>query len=426
MKLAGGSGGGGMSNDDADDSSEDFEEPTRQMVHQLTNAEAHTHAASPQHRARMSGVLRNRDECDRVVREARPTEQETKEKSRCMEDLKQALRPQELHWTGSVGKSTALRGAHDLDVCVKLEPAFDGKAALNEIVRRLIGSPFAVVRKEAALVFVRYGSLELDIIPSSTHDKWTSQVGHLRLFKQMNPAFKDVVRLVKAWSRLCVPLLGIFIECVVNEVGRLGHTEGGSVVQKLFIQVMRRLSVRQQWMDPLRPENDLSSVLTEDLWRQLSSYAKSTLELLDVSAVEHHGCGFMTFPCQLQIQLVFKQEKCIEPVDLGMLDGFEIVELCTRLALRTPSFGDDATYFDQYKKPKRVRDAAKLKSKCFEDFGSNLIFADVLKKEFYNIPMTATPASTDPGANKDWLRLLFVVWAVVFLGLALFVAAFQR
>lgn len=133
--------------DDADNSSEEFTEPTRRMVRELADDEGSTHAASPDHMARVSGVLRNREECDRVLRQTRPTDTERKEKQRCMEDLKKALRPEALHWTGSVGKSTALRDAHDLDVCVKLGGGIVGKEALAEIERRLCDSPFVVLRK---------------------------------------------------------------------------------------------------------------------------------------------------------------------------------------------------------------------------------------------------------------------------------------
>lgn len=371
---------------DGDNSDEEFPEPPRRMVQELTDADARTHAASPQHRARMSGVLRNREECDRVVRETRPTEHESKEKSRCMEDLKQTLRPQELHWTGSVGKSTALRGAHDLDVCVDLGPAMIGKAAVDEIETRLLGSPFVVVRKESSLVLARYGDLELDIIPylyqSSTQDKWTSQVDNLKYFKQKDAAFKDVVRLVKAWGRLCVPVPGILIESVVDKAMRSGHTESGSSVHNLFIRAVHMLSLRLQWIDPLDAGNDLSFVLKEEMWQELHSYAKSTLDLLDVSAVQLHGESLFTFPSKHEIRLQFKPEKDIAPVDLGMLDGFKIVELCTRLALRPPSFGENASFFDQYNKPKRVKGAAKSKSQCISDVAGNLIKGELLKNAF--------------------------------------------
>jgi len=369
----------GTESDDLNrDSGDEFVEPVQNMVQALGDGEGYAHVASPQHRARMSGFLRNREECDRVVRQVRPTDIERKEQQRCMDDLKKSLRPQELHWTGSVGNRTALTDAHDLDVCVQLGAGIVGKDAVNEIARRLVGSPFSVIRKEASLVFARYGSLELDIIPDVghhvVHDKWKAQVDHLKYFQKMDPALKHVVRLVKAWARLFIPVPGIVIETVVDEVGRSESTMRGSLLQKVFIATLQQLSFKRRWIDPCNPDNDVASALQEPEWDNLNSYAKSTLLLMDVVAVGVDGCAFMTFPSRHDgVKVLFDPMSHHSPIELGMLDGFEIVELCTRLALRRPSFGSDVSFFDQYMKPKSLKACSRVQSECCGDIFFNSV-----------------------------------------------------
>ena len=63
-------------------------------------------------------------------------------RDRCLRHLQEALRPAEVHVTGSMGKSTALQGEHDMDVVVVTSSSRD------LVVKQLQGAGFGGVRAQ--------------------------------------------------------------------------------------------------------------------------------------------------------------------------------------------------------------------------------------------------------------------------------------
>jgi len=369
----------GVQKEDAgSDSEDDVAEPVRQMVQKIGVDEGRAHVTSALHLARMSGVLRNRKECDRVLRQVRPTDAEHTALCQCMDELKRALRAQELHWCGSVGKATALRGAHDLDVCVKLGNGFVGTAAVNEIARRLLGTAFSVVRKERTLVFARYGQFELDLIAELPEDnRWEVQVAHLGMLRHMNAACKDAVRLLKAWSRLVVPVPGILLEILVMNLAGSMESHTTSQVQSLFISAVEALRTRKPLLDPVTAK-DISEALDGNQWTMLSKYAKETLELQHMEVAINDSPIFSTFPIRFCGSKILIGPNGKRSAVLPM-DGFEVVELCTRLATRIP---DSELLRDYLPRPKNLNRIAKKNCERFDSFAQQFIMPDIIKRQF--------------------------------------------
>lgn len=308
----------------------------------------------------MSGVLKNSQECDRVLRMIRPSPEEDSNTVCCMDALQAALRPEALFWTGSVGKSTALHGAHDLDVCVRLSAGLVGQPALQEIVKRLRDTRFEVVRCERRLVLARYANLEVDIMPQPTSgedvDWWQRQIDHLHLFRQLSAAGKDAVRLLKAWARLRVQVPGILLEAVVT-------TLKASTAGDLFVAALHALSRQRPWLDPVRTGSDLSEVLDRQQWSSLERYAESSLKLMNVTIDTGTYCK-QSFPCLHAVKLIFQD---LPPANLGELTGFQVVELSVRLGLRRPKFGTYVNHFDAYPRVKNLHNLENDQGKCMDE-----------------------------------------------------------
>lgn len=299
----------------------------------------------------MSAVLRNPQECDRVLRMVRPHETEIKNLTKCEDKLKRVLRPAEMHSCGSIGKGTACRAAHDLDVCVKLTRDLRADEALRQIEECIKASQeFQFVRKERDLVKAKFGDFfEIDIIceplPGYPLSKWSQQLRHLDHFKALDARGKDTVRLLKAWARLRVPVPGILLEAIVCHVSRVAVV-GRSSVQALFLAVLVELRTRRQWHDPTNPEKDLGSTLSSTDWESITKYAEETLQLKDNVSMSIGVFCQCSFPCRHDVELLFGPDttNCID-VPMGSMDAGAIVELSKRLRLRRPTFAGDTQHF---------------------------------------------------------------------------------
>jgi len=225
----------------------------------------------------------------------------------------------------------------------------------------------------------KYDDLELDIIPEASegqHDKWNAQVAHLKYFEQMSPAAKDVVRLIKAWARLRVPVPGVLIETIVDNVCRNEQQTRGSAAQNLFLSCLRALSRRQNWIDQLNPMNDLRDVLKPHEWDELFNYASSTMSLVHVPRLGDIGFCLMTYPVRCQICLAFDGVPNRPPLSLGMLNGFEIAELCMRLAFPVPP------RFEQYSRERtRLTSLSEAQEVCSFSVIQKVMIAEYVKNE---------------------------------------------
>lgn len=241
---------------------------------ELEEGHVDSHISSPEHLVSIAAILRNRTECDRILRRLRPSESEKQLLQKCKAELQRVLKPAAIWWTGSIGKGTSLSGSHDVDVVVSLGASNTDLAhALQEIASRLQHSAIEVKRVEKKLVFAVFKTciggdtveLELDILPN--FDFGQAQVRHFQAFSAMNAAEKDAVRILKALFRLSLKTPGILLEAVVHQ--SVSCTSVGSHVQGNVIQALRALSSRRQWQDPTDRSVDLGKSLDPEGWVKL-------------------------------------------------------------------------------------------------------------------------------------------------------------
>ena len=185
------------------------------------------HWQMPLHALRLHQAFVDPERFDHLVRECRPSERERSLKALCLERAKLALRPATLHVTGSVGKETALRGEHDLDV-VLVVPGGPTDAFLEKAEVALETYGFCNVhvqrRKDIRrrLITAQYEDLSLDIVPVQHlgDSGWAREaVNSAKFFGQLSAWRKDVVRVLKALLRLRFPNMpGILLEACVLKV----------------------------------------------------------------------------------------------------------------------------------------------------------------------------------------------------------------
>ena len=151
---------------------------------------------------------------DRAGRDAR---------DRCVRRLQEVLRPAEVHVTGSMGKSTALRGEHDMDVVVVTSRSRD------LLVQQLRGAGFKDVRVQRptdegrCLIVATYGMLSLDILPVTALQPQTwahDQVRNKKFYAEALLAWKkNLVVVMKALYRLkFAEVPGVLLEAVVHSL----------------------------------------------------------------------------------------------------------------------------------------------------------------------------------------------------------------
>jgi hypothetical protein len=329
---------------------------------ELEEGDVDSHLTSPGHLVSMAAVLRNRTECDRILRRLRPSEIEKQLLQKCKAELQRVLRLAAIWWTGSIGKGTSLSGSHDVDVCVRLGDSYAATDhALQEIARRLQHSDIEVKRVEKKLVFAIFKTqvgddsvaLELDILPDAEFGR--SQVRHFQVFSDMSAAKKDAVRILKALSRLSVKVPGILLETVVHR--SVLHSSVASHVQGYVVEAFDVLSSKRRWPDPTDRSVDLGQSLDSGAWDKLQSLAKDALAFREVQLEPSKWCK-QAYPCIHGVKLIDAQRRVH---DLGEHDGYDIVEMCTRLGLRIPS------HFKNYPK---VKDPSLRQEACEHDFWS--------------------------------------------------------
>mmetsp|Transcript_95525 Transcript_95525/g.169623 ORF Transcript_95525/g.169623 Transcript_95525/m.169623 type:complete len:530 (-) Transcript_95525:124-1713(-) len=326
---------------------------------ELEDGEVDSHITSPGHLISLAAMLRNRTECDRILRRLRPSESQKQLLQKCKAELQRVLKPAAIWWTGSIGKGTSLSGSHDVDVCVSLGGGYvDMEHAVREIASRLQHSAIEVRRVEKKLVFALFKTciggdscaLELDILPNFEFGQ--AQVRHWKVFSEMNAAQKDSVRILKAWSRLSLKTPGILLEAVVHQ--SLPCASVASDVQGYFIEALRALSSRCQWPDPTDRTVDLGRSLQPEAWQKLQGLAKDTLVLCDVKLEPSDWCK-QSYPCIHGLNLIDGDGR---RHDFGERDGYGIVEIYTRLSLRIPP------HFKDYPK---VKDHSHRQDVCGKD-----------------------------------------------------------
>lgn len=329
---------------------------------ELEEDDLESHVECPDHVLSVAAVLRNRTECDRILRRMRPSDSEKQLLQQCKAELQRALKPAAIWWTGSIGKGTSLSGSHDVDVCVRLGGAYATiEHALWEIAQRLQHSSIEVKRVEKKLVFalfeVRVGddvlALELDILPDFEFGQ--AQVRHFQVFSEMNAAQKDTVRILKALTRINLKVPGVLLEAVVHQSVPCASVT--SQVQGYLVEALKALSSRRRWQDPTDLSIDLGRSLNPEAWDKLQGLAKDMLELREAYLEPSEGC-LQSYPCIHRMTLIDVRGR---RHDLGQMNGFEIVEMYTRLGLRLPS------HFKDYPK---VKDPSLRQEACEQNFWS--------------------------------------------------------
>lgn len=343
---------------------------------ELDEYEVDSHTSSAGHLVSLAAMLRNRTECDTILRRLRPSEFEKDLLQKCKAELQRVLKPAAIWWTGSVGKGTSLSGSHDVDVCLNLGGSHaDAEEALLEIVSRLQHSDeIKVKRVEKKLVFAVFRTciggdsfaLELDILPDFGFGR--AQVRHQEVFSKMDAAQKDAVRFLKAWSRLSLKTPGILLETVVHQCVLSASVT--SHVQGYVIEALRALSSRRYWQDPTDRSIDLGRSLELESWEKLQGLAKTFLALREVQLEPSESCK-QSYPCIHGMSLIDDQGR---RHDLGEQCGFDIVEMHTRLGVRLPS------HFIDYPK---VKDPSLRQEACennYWSFWGDEFFVNALRK----------------------------------------------
>ena len=185
---------------------------------------------------------------DAILRQCRPSADEQNLKKRCEDEIKRALRPSNVYLTGSVGKGTALRGEHDLDVVVVV-PEGPTDHVMKRLRNALLMQGFDDVQcqmrhqRGRRLITAKYESLSLDILPVQKleDDGWANDAWKSRVYfsTKLTAWKKDVVRVMKALLRLRFPdIPGILLESCVDKA----DIPSGHIVRNGIKNTLQRLA----------------------------------------------------------------------------------------------------------------------------------------------------------------------------------------
>mmetsp|Transcript_81518 Transcript_81518/g.234256 ORF Transcript_81518/g.234256 Transcript_81518/m.234256 type:complete len:593 (-) Transcript_81518:127-1905(-) len=250
------------------------------------------HADTLLHRQNVRLFFQSPETADATIQRTRPTHAEREHIECCITSIQRGARCAEVHLTGSIGKGTALRDCHDLDIAIIVDNFLpvDPKSSAMMLAERFRESGIRVKWCEKHLVKVQHQGLEVDVVPTGRIDAgrlrslpdtdgWRGSMAmqHANVLGQMPAWRKDVVRLLKAWSRLKLPVPGLLLELVAQSVPEPSSDR----IREGFKHALFLLSqVQRTWKDPFRPQDTLNfAALRPENWTHLHRYAISTLQL---------------------------------------------------------------------------------------------------------------------------------------------------
>mmetsp|Transcript_29081 Transcript_29081/g.56195 ORF Transcript_29081/g.56195 Transcript_29081/m.56195 type:complete len:569 (-) Transcript_29081:168-1874(-) len=260
---------------------------------QINVSDSREHVAARFHQQNMLKFAIDDESADKVVRNARPSEDERQKVTRCIDVIQRKVQPTEVHPSGSIGKGTALKRSHDFDFVLVLG-SFDSqnpKGSVTWLAERLRGSEVYVHHKEKHLLKAYYRELELDLLPTGHIDverlrkmcepekngwRGAIQIQHTSIISQMAQWRKDVVRLLKAWVALKIAKMpGLILEILVREL----PIPNSDKIRTGFRLALQQLSRgKTKIVDPFREQRDVAEDF--EYWHEVTEYANDTLSLL--------------------------------------------------------------------------------------------------------------------------------------------------
>mmetsp|Transcript_65367 Transcript_65367/g.121856 ORF Transcript_65367/g.121856 Transcript_65367/m.121856 type:complete len:342 (-) Transcript_65367:234-1259(-) len=272
------------------------------------------HSRGLEHAIALHKLLRVPSDFNRWVQEEVCMDSGTRAlSSECLTELQHALRPVEVHLNGSMGKSTALRGEHDMDVVVVcgMEITRENMQHMKEQLQdkgfQQVSLQFRPRQPGRNMITASFKGLALDILPVQNLSASTWADGAVRskeFFRHMLAWKKHVVCALKAVLRLRFDVPGVLLETVVHSMpdegpGRRGLRDG-------FLTALKLISSTSSWQDPCSGKRFTDDDRVASWWPACQEHCEEVWHLQCKPADLSFGpFGYESLPLQHDVSMLF-------------------------------------------------------------------------------------------------------------------------